>query len=563
MTYKGSTDQPARIDMFGIGNYISGLCSFITDCNTPMTIAIQGDWGSGKTSVMEMVRDTINNKAVHCVWFNTWQFSQFNTGDNLSLSLIETIVKGFEIDGGATVKEMRGGIGKLGAVMANVGKRGLYALSDRTLGSTNTEDLKKRLEEAANESISINETISNLKDRFQECVNAAVQQHKVDRILVFIDDLDRLEPIRAVELLEVLKIFLDCQNCVFVLALDYNVVVSGVKRKYGADFNEDKGRSFFDKIIQVPFKMPVAQYDISSFVKKTFEDVTAVRCEEDDVANYVSLINSSLGSNPRSMKRLFNSYLLLLKVMDKEILEKDESKKALFAILCMQQRFESLYNFIVLNRDNREVIDAEFFNKLAVSESPGAVLKGEGIDTEDGESEKIKDFIVCFNNTIGAVDDAIDEDSVDRLRDLLKSSSVTATEANPANIKVRPTFVYKGETYMAQGANRMNLRNLALRLILDYAKETDKTAEDFMNMINTQITCYTTVLKKAGLGQIADRSNPLLRKKDIKELHFYSKEEIVRLGDKELLVSKGWGATELTTLIGILGYGDRVTSNIK
>ena len=175
MAYKGSTDQPARIDMFGIGNYISGLCEFITECDTPMTIAIQGDWGSGKTSIMEMVRDNIDEKTVHCVWFNTWQFSQFNTGDSLPLSLIETIIKGFGIDGGETINEVRGGLGRLGAVMANVGKRALYAGSDMFLGSTNTEDIKKRFEEVdVNALKSINETISSLKDRFQECVNTAV-----------------------------------------------------------------------------------------------------------------------------------------------------------------------------------------------------------------------------------------------------------------------------------------------------------------------------------------------------------------------------------------------------
>jgi hypothetical protein len=367
-----------------------------------------------------------------------------------------------------------------------------------------------------------------------------------------------------VELLEVLKIFLDCEKCVFVLAIDYNVVVSGVKSKYGADFDADKGRSFFDKIIQVPFKMPVAQYDISGFVKKTFEDVATVRFNDSDIDNCVSLINSSIGSNPRSMKRLFNSFLLLLKVMDKDLLNSDDSKKALFAILCMQQRFESLYNYIVLNRDDREEINAEFFYKLAGSETPGDVLREKNIETEDGEPEKIKAYLTCFNKSLGlSGDDTIDDDSVDRLRVLLKSSSVTATEVVPTSVKKRPTFIYKGNTYMAQGANRMNLGNLALRLIIDYAKETDKTVEEFAGMVNTSIPCYTTVLKKAGLGQVSERANPLLKKRDYKELHFTNKDEIVRFGDKELLVSKGWGTSELTILIDLLGYGDRVESNTK
>jgi len=48
MDYTGLADIPAAEDLFGIGRYISGLCSFIAKCPTPMTIAIQGGWGSGK-----------------------------------------------------------------------------------------------------------------------------------------------------------------------------------------------------------------------------------------------------------------------------------------------------------------------------------------------------------------------------------------------------------------------------------------------------------------------------------------------------------------------------------
>lgn len=60
---------------------------------------------------------------------------------------------------------------------------------------------------------------------------------------------------------------MDCENCVFVLAVDYNVVTMGIKEKYGASVSEEKGRSFFDKIIQLPFKLPVAKYDVDNYVQ--------------------------------------------------------------------------------------------------------------------------------------------------------------------------------------------------------------------------------------------------------------------------------------------------------
>ena len=57
--------------------------------------------------------------------------------------------------------------------------------------------------------------------------------------------------------MEIVKLFLDVPKCVFILAIDYDVVIEGVRRKYGNDFSKEKGKDFFDKIIQVPFIIAV------------------------------------------------------------------------------------------------------------------------------------------------------------------------------------------------------------------------------------------------------------------------------------------------------------------
>ena len=58
----GFSDIPATEDLFNISNYIDGLSSFIMKCETPMTLAIQGDWGTGKSSIMEMVAAKIESE---------------------------------------------------------------------------------------------------------------------------------------------------------------------------------------------------------------------------------------------------------------------------------------------------------------------------------------------------------------------------------------------------------------------------------------------------------------------------------------------------------------------
>ena len=87
----GCTDKPvsnSTEDLFVVSRYVDGLCSFVRSCDTPMTISIQGDWGSGKTSMMNMMKKELE-KDIWPIWFNPWQFSQFNMGNSLVFSMID------------------------------------------------------------------------------------------------------------------------------------------------------------------------------------------------------------------------------------------------------------------------------------------------------------------------------------------------------------------------------------------------------------------------------------------------------------------------------------------
>ena len=90
------------------------------------------------------------------------------------------------------------------------------------------------------------------------------------RFVIFVDDLDRLEPTTAVQILELLKNVFDVPHTVFVLAIDYQVVVKGLKSKFGepTEENEWEFRAFFDKIIQVPFLMPMAKYKLGNYIAR-------------------------------------------------------------------------------------------------------------------------------------------------------------------------------------------------------------------------------------------------------------------------------------------------------
>ena len=55
-------DAKSDPDRLGTGQYAETLASFIRQCDTPMTIGVQGEWGSGKTSLLNMIREEIQEE---------------------------------------------------------------------------------------------------------------------------------------------------------------------------------------------------------------------------------------------------------------------------------------------------------------------------------------------------------------------------------------------------------------------------------------------------------------------------------------------------------------------
>ena len=87
------------------------------------------------------------------------------------------------------------------------------------------------------------------------------------RLIVFVDDLDRCLPEKAIEVLEAIKLFLEVPGVVFVLGMDREVVERGIEARYGHFFYGDgmaqgavelpiSGDSYLQKIVQIPFHLP-------------------------------------------------------------------------------------------------------------------------------------------------------------------------------------------------------------------------------------------------------------------------------------------------------------------
>ena len=422
MKKMGYPDKPVASiteDLFNVEVYVNALCSFIRSCETPMTISIQGDWGSGKTSMMNMMRANMQG-AVWPVWFNTWQFSQFDMGNSLAFSMMDVLLNGLGCEKDVRQKILMG--------LRGFGRKALKVATDHVIGGETAGMVGELLSDGE---VDFASEIIELKSKFQKAVDDKLQKENRDRVVVFVDDLDRLQPSKAIELLEVLKLFLDCEKCVFILAVDYEVVTLGIKQKFGADVSEEKGRSFFDKIIQLPFKMPVASYDIHKYVKGMMQRIN-VSTDESEVNRFYNLIQTSIGFNPRSMKRLFNTFELLDIVTESTVSNIDDSvrKRVLFAIICTQMCFEKLYLYFTSTR-----MDEDAFASLRDETTVVSALKEiYGIDPAESilpEIDRAQKFMPYFIDALQVdTDDSLSEEELSYFRTILKCSVVTSVNAS-------------------------------------------------------------------------------------------------------------------------------------
>ena len=80
MQFTSITDKPVANkseELLDVDRYIHALSAFIKDADTPLTVGIQGEWGSGKTSMMNMIRENMEEASIATAWVNTWEYSMF------------------------------------------------------------------------------------------------------------------------------------------------------------------------------------------------------------------------------------------------------------------------------------------------------------------------------------------------------------------------------------------------------------------------------------------------------------------------------------------------------
>lgn len=282
------SDNETKIDLLNneaIANAIVMLLRERPD--QPVTIGVHGDWGAGKSSVLEMIEASLaKQEKILCLKFNGWRFQGF---EDAKIALIEGIVtaliekRSLLTKAGDAVKDIFHRIDLLKAAKkagglaltayASAHGLGAHAIGIHAMLGTldgwikdpskitkeNVEALVSSAEDilkASSETKNIPEEIAGFRKAFDKLLDKA----DIDQLVVLIDDLDRCLPDTAVETLEAMRLFVFTPRTAFVVAADEAMIEYAV-RKHFPDLPDTTGpqtyaRNYLEKLIQVPFRIP-------------------------------------------------------------------------------------------------------------------------------------------------------------------------------------------------------------------------------------------------------------------------------------------------------------------
>jgi predicted KAP-like P-loop ATPase len=212
----------------GFQDYAEALVNIILDSDSPFTIGILGDWGVGKTSLMQTMCAKLKEQSDHGVipvWFNAWRCEREQYF--AIIPLLEVLAS--EITDDDLKKDIWNFLKSM-QLRVCLGPAELSAGGDK----------QNQIEEAL------------YFDKVTAIKTTLKRNNK--KIVVFIDDLDRCAPDKILEVLESTKVFLDITGFVYVLGMNSEVVNKAIDLKY-KDMGIT-GEDYLEKIIQIPFKVP-------------------------------------------------------------------------------------------------------------------------------------------------------------------------------------------------------------------------------------------------------------------------------------------------------------------
>jgi KAP family P-loop domain len=354
--------QAAGDDAFRLTDFVAELVALCETTTLPANIALFGAWGSGKSSLANLLGAEFadgNHRTVAFARFDAFKYA----GASLRRHLLSQIAKAFDIENekystglytskktnqyhmplkklkafGTLIALVTLGVAAFVVVAAAIvgiigatGSKGSFwvsfakALESGIPAIIIGSGLFSALVALAGETFTLESTQAAPSteeefDRlFRDLASDIVRQKKCERIVIFIDELDRCSPSQVAMMLETIRTFLDISPCVFVVAADQQVVERALTESARQTTPHDTvnpyysaGSAYLDKIFQHQLALPpLLPRTLSQFALNLIADRPGIWQQIANKPELVTVLVPSHVRSPRRAKVLLNGFVL-------------------------------------------------------------------------------------------------------------------------------------------------------------------------------------------------------------------------------------------------------------
>jgi len=298
-----SSDSPVNEknqDRFSRWKFSERIAQVISRRSDPSSIVIglNGIWGDGKTSVLNFIERSLKaDENVICIKFNPWRFG---TEDELLTGFFFDIAEALDAELIKTGDKLKDFLKKAapgaGAIM---GAKGAGDAVGSFISGPDINELKKRI----------------------ECELESAKK----RVLILIDDVDRLEKTEIHALFRLVKLTADFKYTSYILAFDKDVVASSLQDRYSSSAG-DAGEAFLEKIIQVPLHLPAVEKQVlREFCFEGVDEainIAEISISQQQIQEFVRDFSGAFDdclTTPRKAKLYGNTLMFSLPILQGEV----------------------------------------------------------------------------------------------------------------------------------------------------------------------------------------------------------------------------------------------------
>lgn len=314
------TDKPIDSpddDKFGFNSLAEAIAESISEMKSPegTVIAINGPWGSGKSSLINLIRSHLGDAAglenptgILSHFINLVRHRLCNTPDKDDLKIVNfkcwpfrgeeaLTIEFFHVLYSAMKKKLSGKAKKVILELAPQLLLGASPVIDSAMGMPGSTLIAAK---GVGNFIKQAETVEKLHKKLSDALSADPKR----RYLIIIDDIDRLSPDEVMLIFRLVKSVGGLPNVMYLLAYDRQIAEKIVKRRYPSE-----GPHYLEKIVQASFDLPAPSRTTLEREFSTRLDSVIEEREFGDGDHFRNLLDEMIApeiKTPRDLIRILN-----------------------------------------------------------------------------------------------------------------------------------------------------------------------------------------------------------------------------------------------------------------